>query len=66
MCDHRDNSNDSRAWGTVPREDLKGPVTIIYWSWNNRGSWLSMLNPLTWLRLLTGETRWSRIGDSVE
>ena len=66
MGDHRDNSNDSRAWGTVPREDLKGPVTIIYWSWNNRGSWLSMLNPLTWLRLLTGETRWSRIGDSVE
>ncbi len=66
MGDNRDNSNDSRAWGSVPRDDLKGPVTIIYWSWNNRGSWLSMLNPLTWFRLLAGETRWSRMGDSVD
>jgi len=66
MGDNRDNSNDSRSWGTVRRIDLKGPVTMIYWSWNNQGSWASMLNPLTWWRLLTGETRWSRIGMSVE
>jgi signal peptidase I len=66
MGDNRDNSNDSRAWGTVRRLDIKGPVMMIYWSWNNRGSWRSMLNPLTWWRLLTGETRWSRIGMSVE
>ncbi len=66
MGDNRDNSNDSRVWGSVPRDDLKGPVTIIYWSWNNRGSWLSMLNPMTWFRLLAGETRWSRMGDSVD
>ena len=66
MGDNRDNSNDSRSWGTVRRIDIKGPVTMIYWSWNNQGSWGSMLNPLTWWRLLTGETRWSRIGMSVE
>jgi signal peptidase I len=66
MGDNRDNSNDSRSWGTVRRIDLKGPVTMIYWSWNNQGSWWSMLNPLTWWRLLSGETRWSRIGMSVE
>lgn len=66
MGDNRDNSNDSRGWGTVRRIDIKGPVTMIYWSWNNRGSWWSMLNPLTWWKLLTGETRWSRIGISVE
>lgn len=65
MGDNRDNSNDSRGWGTVPRRDLKGPVMRIYWSWNNRESWLAMLNPLTWLRLIANETRWHRIGDAV-
>jgi len=66
MGDNRDNSNDSRAWGTVRRLDIKGPVMLIYWSWNNRGSWWSMLSPFTWWRLLTSETRWGRIGMSVE
>ena len=65
LGDNRDNSNDSRGWGTVPRIDIKGPVMVIYWSWNNRGSWASMLNPLTWWRLLRGETRWERFGDVV-
>jgi len=66
LGDNRDNSNDSRGWGTVGRADLKGPVTRIYWSWNNQGSWASMLNPLTWWRLLRHETRWDRIGLAVE
>jgi signal peptidase I len=62
MGDNRDNSRDSRAWGTVHRDDLKGPVLINYWSWNNTRSWLAMLNPITWLQLLFGEMRWGRIG----
>jgi signal peptidase I len=62
LGDNRDNSNDSRGWGTVSRMDLKGPVIINYWSWNNQESWLAMLNPLTWFQLLTGEMRWDRIG----
>ncbi len=64
LGDNRDNSNDSRGWGTVPRADLKGPVIVNYWSWNNQESWAAMLNPLTWLRLLAGEMRWGRIGMS--
>jgi signal peptidase I len=66
MGDNRDKSNDSRGWGMVPRADIKGPVGIIYWSWDNRGSWWSMLNPLTWARLLAFETRWSRFGTRVQ
>jgi signal peptidase I len=62
LGDNRDNSNDSRGWGTVPRTDLKGPVIVNYWSWNNQESWAAMLNPITWIRLLVGEMRWDRIG----
>ena len=32
MGDNRDNSNDSRFWGTVPSENLRALPRIIYWS----------------------------------
>jgi len=49
-------------WGTVARTDLKGPIIVNYWSWNNQESWAAMLNPLPWVRLLANEMRWERIG----
>ncbi len=62
LGDNRDNSNDSRGWGTVHRHDLKGPVLFNYWAWNNEYTWPQMLNPIHWVKLLWGEMYWSRIG----
>ena len=33
MGDNRDESYDSRFWGTVPIQDVKGLAMVIYWSW---------------------------------
>lgn len=65
MGDNRDHSNDSRRWGTVRLAEMKGPAFVLYWSWDWDGSWLSLLNPLTWFENLTQRTRWSRIGDGL-
>lgn len=57
MGDNRDNSNDSRAWGTVRFEELKGPAVILYWSWDVNGNMLSFFNPMNWIN---AEKRWDR------
>jgi signal peptidase I len=33
MGDNRDNSQDSRYWGFLPREYVKGKALLIYWSY---------------------------------
>jgi signal peptidase I len=33
MGDNRDHSYDSRFWGFVPLESVKGEAFIVYWSW---------------------------------
>lgn len=49
MGDNRDHSFDSRFWGFVPYEDIKGKAFIIYWSWDGEDTWV----------------RWERLGDLV-
>ncbi len=50
MGDNRDNSEDSRYWGFMPREYVKGKALFIYFSLNedNRG----LFSGVRWTRLL--------------
>ena len=49
MGDNRDNSQDSRYWGFLPRDYVKGRALVIYWSYDGEAG-----------NILTG-TRWSRL-----
>jgi signal peptidase I len=40
MGDNRYNSQDSRYWGFVRREKIKGRAVMVYWSWDTRRHWL--------------------------
>jgi len=39
MGDNRDNSNDSRYWGTLPMDLVKGRAMFLYWSWDADRNW---------------------------
>ena len=56
MGDNRDNSEDSRYWGFVSRDEIKGDPLFIYFSYD-RGK----LAPFPWLT----EVRWGRIFEGI-
>ena len=39
MGDNRDNSNDSRYWGPLKMDLVKGRAMFLYWSWNGERNW---------------------------
>jgi signal peptidase I len=39
MGDNRDNSNDSRYWGPVDFDLVRGKAMFIYWSWDGDRNW---------------------------
>jgi signal peptidase I len=53
MGDNRDHSYDSRFWGVVDMDEIKGKAFIMYWSWNKDGGWIN-------------KVRWSRIGQLLD
>lgn len=65
--DNRDLSHDSRFWGPVPRELVKGRVSMIYWSYGGEtsdGHWRGLGDKIAHLaRTAAGfftKTRWGR------
>jgi signal peptidase I len=58
MGDSRYNSKDSRYWGFVPRENVRGKPLFVYYSYNADDSDLP-------LPMLT-DIRWSRIGHWIQ
>ncbi|MGB7932513.1 MAG: signal peptidase I [Gammaproteobacteria bacterium] len=50
MGDNRDNSNDSRYWGTVPEENLVGKAFRIWMNWDSAN----------------GGIEWDRIGKKIQ
>jgi signal peptidase I len=51
MGDNRDNSQDSRYWGFLPRGHVKGKALMIYWSYEGDDMG-SILTKVRWERLL--------------
>jgi signal peptidase I len=49
LGDNRDNSQDSRFWGFVNLNAVKGKALIIYYSWNGRAP--DLLDKVRWVRL---------------
>lgn len=62
MGDNRDNSLDSRFWGTVPRSSIVGHAMFVYWS-IDRNSEAEGGNPI--LDFFT-KSRWSRTGKFIK
>jgi signal peptidase I len=54
MGDNRDNSADSRFWGFLPADYIKGKALMIYWSYEPEedGGMLGVLTGARWNRLL--------------
>jgi signal peptidase I len=61
MGDNRDDSEDSRFWGTVPRTNVVGRAMFVYWSMDRSEDPTS--NPLV---SFFKKTRWSRTGKFIK
>jgi signal peptidase I len=63
MGDNRDNSRDSRYWGFLPVDQVKGRALLVYWSYEASREEYHRTGYVEWLRdtmAAFGKTRWER------
>lgn len=73
MGDNRDDSQDSRFWGAVPRDHIIGKAIFVYWSWQPGDSpgWSFpyIHNVFQWIGYalwnFPTHIRWDRLGSSL-
>jgi signal peptidase I len=64
MGDSRDNSQDSRYWGFVPRDHIIGRPLYVYWSFNPRDENASQTGNR--LRDFFANINWKRLGTAIK
>jgi signal peptidase I len=60
MGDNRENSEDSRYWGFVPRELVIGRAMFVYWSYDESAPHSNIISDFIF------NTRWGRTGTMVK
>jgi signal peptidase I len=68
MGDNRDNSQDSRYWGFLPHDYVKGRALVIYWSYDagpeeyvETDAGTALRNVLSMVTHFFSRTRWDRM-----
>ena len=73
LGDNRDDSRDSRFWGSVPKENIIGKAVFVYWSWEpgDAPAWEApyIIETIQWIGYglfnFPSHTRWDRLGTSL-
>ena len=63
LGDNRDNSRDSRYWGFLPIDQVKGRALVVYWSYEATREEYHTTGIVEWLKTTLsafGRTRWKR------
>jgi signal peptidase I len=63
LGDNRDNSRDSRFWGFLPIDQVKGRALLVYWSYEATREEYHRTGPVEWVKdtlSAFGRTRWRR------
>lgn len=63
LGDNRDNSRDSRFWGFLPVDQVKGRALLVYWSYEATREEYHRTGLVEWVRdtlSAFGRTRWKR------